>query len=154
MNCWINVWRQGEIFANFCCRLHPRHADEISSRWVGIRSDITLAKVKAISMVLILFNCLIDTIYFMAASLVYLHPTRSNCLGYILLLTHSIIPQTFEYILNTHFWELLTWMERDFFRFFPPLQPTCFPQTRCKFKWKRFGIKIPYSFTSRANICS
>lgn len=51
-------------------------------------------------------------------------------MGYVsLLLTLSIIPQTFEYRLNIHFEELLTWMEKVIFRFFS-LTPGSFQPCR------------------------
>lgn len=79
-------------------------------------------------MILILLNCLIDTIYFTVSAFHLPVPLSTVCQGYVLLLTHSIIPQTFEYvehILNIHLEELLTWLEKvsllsPFFAYFFP----------------------------------
>lgn len=81
-------------------------------------------------MLLISLNCLIDTIYLRGLPSVSYHHGRMCWL----LLTYSIIPQTSDYvywthILNIHFVELLTSMERVTFRLFCTLFTTilCFP---------------------------
>lgn len=70
----------------------------------------TLTEAQAFPMILILFNCLIDTIYFTVSAfppslhapsaLLSLFPICKRIC--FLLLTHSIIPQTFEYTLNIY----------------------------------------------------